>query len=121
MKRVKWISKQENDPTRCFVPRAELRLQSEPILFELSHRTIHFNIHLSIWYFFALSKGVFICDSYATMWWPIIGIKFYSILFYSILFIHGILSYAGIYHKLPGTSFCIRIITKFREYLYLAL
>ena len=30
-------------------------------------------------------SSLFICDSYATMWWPIIGNKFYSILFYSIL------------------------------------
>ena len=33
-----------------------------------------------------LISSLFICDSYATMWWPIIGNKFYSILFYSILF-----------------------------------
>ena len=38
---------------------------------------------LMLYYFIS---SLFICDSYATMWWPIIGNKFYSILFYSILF-----------------------------------
>ena len=33
--------------------------------------------------FHCFISSIFICDSYATMWWPIIGIKFYSILFYS--------------------------------------
>ena len=32
-------------------------------------------------YYFILK--LFICDSYATMWWPVIGINFHSILFYT--------------------------------------
>ena len=36
------------------------------------------------------SQMFIICDSYATMRWPIIGNKFYSILFYSILSMHNL-------------------------------
>ena len=43
-------------------------------------RTLPHTLLLMLYYF--ISK-LFICDSYPTMWWPIIGIKFHSILFYT--------------------------------------